>query len=131
MIISVKNIGITALLTLALGLFMTAYAQNSSYANSSVSSLAGTSWTVVETDGDNDIFNFLADGSLHYWDGKKSYTNGTWKQDGDSIYIEMNNKFVEYKGRISGTHIEGKAWNVKGHNWTWVADRKSQMPPTP
>jgi len=93
--------------------------------NGGIASLAGTSWTVGETDGDNDIFNFLADGTLSYSYQNGAYTNGTWKQDGDSIYIEMNNKFVEYQGRITGAHIEGKAWNVKGHHWTWRADMKA------
>jgi hypothetical protein len=94
-------------------------------ANVGVVSLAGTSWTVVETDGDRDIFNFLADGTLSYSYQNGSYTNGTWRQDGDSIYIEMNKKFVEYRGRITGTHIEGTASNVKGNHWTWTADLKS------
>jgi hypothetical protein len=96
-------------------------------ANGVVASLAGTSWTVVETDteGSRDIFNFLADGTLSYSYQNGSYTNGTWKQDGDSIYIEMNHKFVEYQGRITGTHIEGTASNVKGNHWTWTADNQS------
>jgi hypothetical protein len=128
--ILVKNIGISALLTLAMGLFMTAFAQNAR--SQSAINVAGTSWTVVETDGDNDIFNFLADGTLSYSYQNGSYTNGTWKQDGDSIYIEMNHKFVEYHGRITGTHIEGTASNIKKKNWTWTADMKSStLTPTP
>jgi hypothetical protein len=122
MMIYVKSIAITALLALAAGLSMPAFAQNSSLP--AVPSLVGTSWNVAETDGDNDVFTFMADGSLHYWDGKNNYTNATWKQEGDSIYIEMNNKYCEYQGRISGTHMEGKAWNVKPKNWTWVADQR-------
>jgi hypothetical protein len=130
--IPVKNILISAFLTLALGLFMTAFAQNAR--SQSAINIAGTSWNVVETDtdGSRDIFNFLADGTLAYSYQNGSYTNGTWKQDGDSIYIEMNNKYVEYHGRISGTHIEGTASNIKKKNWTWTADMKSStMVPTP
>jgi hypothetical protein len=113
-----------------MGLFMTAFAQNAR--SQSAINVAGTSWTVVETDGDNDIFNFLADGTLSYSYQNGSYTNGTWKQDGDSIYIEMNHKFVEYHGRITGTHIEGTASNIKKKNWTWTADMKSStLTPTP
>src|SRR5271157_2839653 len=91
-----------------------------------VASLAGTSWNVVETNssGDRDIFNFMPDGTLSYSYQNGSYTNGTWKQNGDSVYIEMNNKLVEYKGRITGSHIEGTASNVKGENWTWTADKR-------
>jgi len=100
-----------------------------SSANSGVASIAGTSWNVIETNGDRDIFNFLADGTLSYSYQNGSYTNGTWKQDGDSIYIEMNNKFVEYKGRITGTHIKGTASNVKGKHWTWTADNQSASSP--
>ena len=99
--------------------------------NRSVASLAGTSWTVVETDtdGSRDIFNFLSDGTLSYSYQNGSFTNGTWKQDGDSVYIEMNNKFVEYHGQITGTHIEGTASNTKGNNWTWTADIQSVASP--
>jgi len=103
-----------------------------SYANSSTLNLSGTSWSVVETDSDasRDIFNFMPDGTLAYSYQNGSYTNGTWKQDGSSIYIEMNHKFVEYKGRITGTHIDGTASNIKGENWTWTADIRSSSPVT-
>jgi hypothetical protein len=131
--IPVRNIVISTLLTLAVGLFMPASAQNPNppSASGSVASLAGTSWTVVETDssGDRDIFNFMPDGTLAYSYQNGSYTNGTWKQDSDSIYIEMNKKFVEYTGRITGTHIEGKASNIKKENWTWIADILSVVTP--
>jgi osmotically-inducible protein OsmY len=123
---SVKSTIILACLTLAVGLFLPASAQNSNStsANGAIVSLAGTAWTVVETDSDGsrDIFNFMSDGTLSYSYQNGFYTNGTWKQDGDSIYIEMNKKFVEYTGRITGTHIEGTASNVKKENWTWTAN---------
>jgi osmotically-inducible protein OsmY len=130
--IPVKSVVISAFMTLAVGLYLPAFAQNSNARSASTAaSLAGSSWTIVESNGDKDIFNFLADGTLSYSYQNGSYTNGTWKQDVDSIYIEMNNKFVEYNGRISGTHIEGIVSNVKGKTWTWTADMKSQTPTTP
>jgi hypothetical protein len=81
--IPARDIVISVFLTLAIGLFMPASAQNpnSTSANGGIASLAGTFWTVVETDGDNDIFNFLADGTLSYSYQNGSYTNGTWKQE--------------------------------------------------
>jgi hypothetical protein len=122
--IHVKTIAIFALLALAASLSLPAFAQSSN--PPAVSSLVGTSWNVAETDNDTDIFTFMADGTLHYVDLKtdRTYDNGTWKQDGDSIYIEMNKKYCEYQGRIAGTHMDGKAWNVTGKNWTWVADQR-------
>lgn len=126
--IQAKNIVISAFLTLAVALTMTAFAQNPTppTGNGNAASLAGTSWNVVETDsiGSRDIYNFMPDGTLAYSYQNGSYTNGTWKQDGDSIYIEMNHKFVEYEGRIKGRHIEGTAANIKGEKWTWIADER-------
>ena len=120
--IHVKSMAIFALLALAACLSIPDSAQK--LTPPAVPNIAGSTWNVAETDGDNDIFTFMADGTLHYYDGHKNYDNGTWKQDGDSIYIEMNNKYCQYEGRISGMHMEGRAWNVKGRNWTWVADQR-------
>ncbi len=126
--ISVTSIVKFALLTLATSLAITAFALNPtpSSGNGKAASLAGTSWNVVETDaiGSRDIFNFMPDGTLSYSYQNGTYSNGTWKQDGDSIYIEMNHKYVEYSGQITDTHVEGKAWNVKGLTWTWTADKR-------
>ncbi len=123
---AVRSIAISALLTLAAGLSMPTFAQNSnpSSANGAVASIAGTSWNAIETIGFTDVFDFLSDGRLHYTCDGKDYINGTWKQDGDTVYIEMNNKFTEYNGLITGTHIEGTAHNVRGKNWTWKADKR-------
>jgi len=116
----VKNIGIFALLTLAMGLFMTAFAQNARA--QSVINVVGTTW--VGTDSDNDYYEytFLASGVLQYKSPSGTWTNGTWKQDGDAIWFETNHRYSEYQGNISGTHMEGRAWNIKGRKWTWVAD---------
>jgi hypothetical protein len=70
-------------------------------------------------------YEFLTDGTMHYTYENGSFTDGMWKQDGDSIYMSINNKYSERQGRITGTHMEGKAWNVAGKTWTWGADRKS------
>jgi hypothetical protein len=122
----VKSIVNFASLTLAIGLYLPAFAQNpyTPSANSAVASIAGTTWAGPDTMGRHYTYEFLADGTLHYTYENGSFTDGTWKQDGDSIYMSINNKFSERLGRITGTHMEGKAWNVKGKNWTWVADKK-------
>ena len=131
--IHARNIIISALLTLAVSLFMPSFAQNpmspdGSAANSTVASVAGTTWVGTDSDGDYYEYTFQADGALHYKSPSGFWTNGTWKQDGDSIYMETNNKYSEYQGRISGTHMEGKAWNIKDKHWTWVADLRNTPP---
>ena len=92
--------------------------------HSQTASVAGTTWAGTDSDGDYYEYHFQTDGSLHYKSPDGFYKNGTWKQEGDEIYMETNKKFSERQGRISGTHMEGKAWNVKGQKWTWVADKK-------
>jgi hypothetical protein len=115
-----------ALLTLAIGLAMPVFAQSpkSASGNNTAPSVAGTTWTGPDTHGRHYVYEFLTDGTLHYTYENGSFTNATWKQDGDSIYISINNGYSERKGRITGAHMEGDAWNVKGEKWTWVADKK-------
>lgn len=88
-------------------------------------SVAVTSWHVLEndTEHDEDVMNFMADGTIDYTYQAGHFHNGTWKQDGDTIYFEFNNKYAEYQGHIIGTHMEGNAWNVKGEKWTWTGDK--------
>ncbi len=86
-------------------------------------SVAGTVWGGTDSDGDYYEYHFEADGSLSYKAPQGFFKNGTWKQNGDAIYMETNQKFAERQGRISGSHMEGNAWNIRGEKWTWVADK--------
>ncbi|MGO8946005.1 MAG: hypothetical protein ACLQJ7_20330 [Syntrophobacteraceae bacterium] len=92
--------------------------------HSSTPSVAGTIWAGIDSDGDYYEYHFQPDGALHYKSPAGFDTVGTWKQNGNAIYMETHNKFAERKGRISGTHMKGKAWNVKGQTWTWAADKR-------
>ncbi|MGD1015183.1 MAG: hypothetical protein ABR863_01900 [Roseiarcus sp.] len=87
-------------------------------------SVAGTTWVGTDSDGDYYEYTFQTDGVLAYKSPNGFYKNGTWKQHGDGIYMETNHKFSERQGRIAGEHMEGDAWNVQGHKWTWAADEK-------
>ena len=86
--------------------------------------VAGSTWTGTDSDGDYYEYNFLAGGALHYKSPTGFWRNGTWKQDGSSIYVETNNRYTERKGIITGNQMSGDAWNVKGRRWTWVAKKK-------
>jgi hypothetical protein len=125
--ISVKNTAISALLTLAMGLFMTAFAQNAR-AQSAIN-VTGTTW--VGTDSDNDYYEytFVAGGVLHFKSPQGFYTNGTWQQDGEWIYMQTYYQdtrriYSERMGQINGTHMVGGAANVTGRTWKWVADKR-------
>jgi hypothetical protein len=80
--------------------------------------VAGTVWA-IDSDGDFYDCHFQADGIL---DGSNE-GSGTWKQNGTSIYMELNH-YVRYQGTISGNRMEGSASNDAGKSWTWSADKK-------
>lgn len=65
-------------------------------------------------------FHFRKDGTLDFKSDQGFWPRaGTWKQDNQSIYIEMNNRFAEYKGVISGLFMHGRGSNVQGLEWNW------------
>jgi len=92
-------------------------------AQSGLASIAGTIWTGMESDGDYYEFFFMSDGSLHYKSPTGFWTVATWKQDGNTIYMEFNDKYAEREGTIQGKRMEGEGWNVTGKRWTWYAEQ--------
>lgn len=82
-------------------------------------SLAGTTWSGTDSDGDHYVFTFEHDGTLAYKSPTGSYRNGTWNQFNNAVHFEMNNHHSEYLGEIIGGNIEGKAWNEKRRVWLW------------
>lgn len=76
-----------------------------------VQSVAGTVWFGEGVVADT-RYTFNADGSLTYAYNNSTHTVGSWKQDGEKIYWETNNKYCEFEGTLSGNEITGKAWNV-------------------
>lgn len=86
-------------------------------------SVAGTTWVGTDSRGDYYEYHFQPDGALHYRSPTGFWKNGTWRQDRNAIYMETNNGYSERQGLIIGTRMEGKAWNVEGRKWTWVAER--------
>ena len=91
-------------------------------------SVAGTTWVGTDSDGHYYEYHFQAGGALHYQSPTGFFKNGTWKQDGDAIYMEMNQKYAEYRGRISGKRMKGRASNVTGKKWTWEAEKRQGRP---
>ena len=79
--------------------------------------LEGTVWAGNDT-GERTVFEFLKGGVLKYTYSTGSFTNGTWKQDGNSIYMEINNKYIEYKGTIDCNTMSGEASRGSG-TWAW------------
>jgi hypothetical protein len=124
---SVRIIVITTLLTWAVGLFLPAVAQNPN--TSPVINVTGTTWVGTDSDGDYYEYTFQPDGVLHYKSPSGFFTNGTWQEVDDTIYMQTyygqtTKKYSERMGQIKGTHMEGKGINIVGRTWSWVADKK-------
>ena len=70
------------------------------------------------------IYRFEKGGVLGYSYNNNSYRNGTWKQEGDALYFECNNKYYEFRGTIRGNEITGRSWNIKGGKWELRFERQ-------
>jgi len=81
--------------------------------------LAGTVWEGKSADGKSYFFRFLAGGALRYTDPAGTFTNGSWTQNGQEVYLEMNNRYVEYRGTRRGDQIEGVASNKAKAKWNF------------
>ncbi len=81
--------------------------------------LEGTVWKGLDSDGHQYTFRFKKGGKLNYTSPSGTFENGTWQQHGDRVYMEMNQKYAEYRGVIQGNRIDGKSSNRVGHKWTW------------
>ena len=77
-------------------------------------SVEGTVWIGKNSYGDDYTFFFLPRGALHYKSPTGFWKKATWKQKRNTIYMETNNKYAEYKGTIQNNVMRGKAWNIKG-----------------
>ena len=104
-------------------------------------SLAGTTWRATTSQGREFTFNFQKNGVLEYTSPAGTFRNATWSQDGAKVAFEMNKKYAEWTGTITGGEMEGKGANINGDEWTWRAKRISAptfapdppkaTPPTP
>jgi hypothetical protein len=83
--------------------------------------VAGTLWVVIDNDGDNNV-QFRADGTLD-WSDANGAVAGIWKQDGASIYMEINH-YSRYEGTISNDRMSGSGSNDAGDGWTWSGQIK-------
>ena len=98
-------------------------------ATTETESLTGTEW--AGSDGPVAAvvtFHFERGGVLAYSYNGASYRNGTWKQNGNSLYFEMNNKFRECQATIHGGRIDGDSWNVNGLKWKTSIQRSKASP---
>jgi hypothetical protein len=80
--------------------------------------LAGSSWAGKTAEGWDMIIDFLPDGKMTVSYNGASYTKAGWRQDGDKVYYEMNDRYCEFDGKLVGDAIDGETHNVRGKRWT-------------
>jgi formylglycine-generating enzyme required for sulfatase activity len=87
--------------------------ETSTHALATARNIGGTTW--AGQDGRTfTTFHFERNGILAYSYDGRLFRNGTWKQEGDKLYFETNNKYREWRALIRGNVIEGDSWNKKG-----------------
>jgi hypothetical protein len=79
--------------------------------------LAGTSWAGKTAEGWDMTVAFAADGKMTVSYNGNSYNRASWRQDGDKVYYEMNDRYCEFEGKFAGDAIEGESHNVVGKRW--------------
>ena len=84
-----------------------------------VLSLEGTVWAGTDSHGSHYTFRYQRGGVLSYTSPSGTFRNGTWRQSGTAVYMEMNRRYAEYRGEVRGGRIVGRAGNVTGLRWTW------------
>ncbi len=94
------------------------------------SGIAGTTWNFSIPDGEHGTFTYEAGGALHYGytepEAQTTHWSGTatWTLTRDEVYMEFNNKFREFHGTVSGTHMSGTVSYAAGWKSTWTADEE-------
>jgi hypothetical protein len=86
--------------------------------------LAGSSWRVTDSDGENYEFHFREDGELHYQAGRGLHVTGTWKLVGSAIELKTNAGFAVMNGTVSNKTMTGTGTSRNGQSWKWQATAK-------
>jgi hypothetical protein len=87
-----------------------------------VPDVAGTTWVSDENEAKLGVieYTFLDNGTLSWrTQGSNNVnTKGSWKQDGDKLWWEVNDKYVDYNVTFKDGRFDGSALNVVNLRWT-------------
>jgi hypothetical protein len=78
----------------------------------------GTTWNGSSGGSSPYDYTFHPDGTFSTAvNGKPHSSKGTWKQDGDTLEWEFNNRYSVYTVKFQDGTFEGSASNIKGKSW--------------
>lgn len=83
--------------------------------------VTGTVWVSDETAVDLGVIEYtFHEGGKLTWkrnDGNQVWTAGTWKQEGEHLYWEVNQRYVDYNTDFKSGRFEGGALNKTNTRW--------------
>lgn len=101
--------------------------RDGAYEFAGVATVEGTVWKGETNPGEVFIVRFEKGGILCYTSPSGTFRNGTWTQKGNAIYLEMNQRYAEYRGVLAGNRLTGTAGNITGLTWTWSVQRSGTI----
>jgi hypothetical protein len=90
----------------------------------SVPPVVGTTWTGSNGNDSTYDYTFHEGGRFTAERNGRPYSNGTWKQTGDTVEWEFNNRYAVYTVTFKDGRFEGTANNVKGKSWAVTLVKK-------
>lgn len=119
-----------SLLTVVLGLFAIPAlgAPQLKPENKRVGSLIGTTWSGNSFEMQTMTFTFKADGQIVAVYNGGLIKESSWHQEGEKIFIAINNNYLKFEGKVVGDKIEGECFNVACQRWK-VTMEKGEPPP--
>ncbi len=87
-------------------------------------SIVGTVWEGKLVYDDTSIIRFDPNGVLRIRYFKQTTMQANWRQEGERIVIEINNKYVECEGYLRDGRLVGKAKNRAPATWNWEMKRR-------
>ena len=91
--------------------------------------LAGSVWIGDDGPIGQVRFKFERGGVLEYSYRGTTFRTATWKQAGDRIYFQMNDKYRECEAIIQGLTMRGSSWNKAGKRWTTTLKPETRTAP--
>lgn len=77
----------------------------------------GTDWTII----------FEPNGGVTNIENGATYKVGSWKSTGpNTVYMELNNVYYEYRGTVTGDLLDGDSSNRVGLRWKTTFRRIAQ-----